>query len=534
MSEEPGTRPAHEGKRSRDEWLDAACVFLLAYGFSSLLPDCFDLFDESLVASVSERLVEGELLYRDIFVYWLPGAFWLQEWIFERAGVSVAALRVPFLLAAGGLAVGVWRLCGGQCGRSTAILAGVATPIVCVPVWWMSSPHWYSTLTAILAAIGLRSCMLPGPRRVHLLLSGGMCGISLLFLQPVGALVSITLGFALVWDRLWLTSAREAAEQLGLLALGALLPVLGVLGYFAWQGALAEMFRDTVLWNFRNFAPTMEAEYGAAIWMPTDAGFRWTRVFLMWVPPLLASAALLLSGARYFTGNPTLEDRWLFVLAVFSGGLLIANAYYPDVVHLAFGAPPAFALLAVLGSRLGGFESSGALKRAGLVLSLFLLLFVARSTYDRKHDQCDAEVATQRGVVTMGAHIAPHFRELFAFLDAELEPGERFYVYPYGPGLNFLSGHLSPAPLEGVMPHEPGYFNDAQLASVTEALKAQQIRLIVVSHLFGPEYLRKHHTEVERYIRGNYRPGPRFGRMQVLVRKGASPLRGTPEDPPRR
>ena len=534
MNEAPSYSPTREGKGGRSVWLDGLLVFVLAYGFLALLPDCFDLFDEALVASISERLLGGEVLYRDLFIYWTPGVFWFQQWVFEIAGVSVAAVRIPFLLCAALISVGVWRLCAGQCARTTAILAGLGTPLVCIPVWWMSSPHWYATLASVLATLGVWGCLAPGPHVVRLLLSGALCGISFLLLQPVGAAISCALGFALVWDRFWLASPREAAQQLGLLALGALLPILGTLGYFTWKAALAAMFYDTFLWNFRNFAPSMEIEYGSAVWMPIDLAFRWTRFFLMGLPPLLALSALWLSGSRYLSGTPDPRDRQLFVLAAFAAALLVSNSYYPDVVHLAFGAPPAFALLGALGSRIGTLESSDSLKRAGAGFFLLFLLFVGSATYERKHTQCDTEVTTRRGIVTMGAQLAPDFEKLFAFLDEELGPQESFYVYPYGPGLNFLSGHPNAVPLEGVIPHKPGYFSESQLASVVAALEEEEIPLVVLSHVFGPDYLYRHRTEVERYIRNNYRHGPRFGQMRVLKRKPETSGRTTSGDPPRR
>ena len=136
----------------RANWLDGLLVFALSCAYLWLLPDSFQFFDEGIVADTAERLYRGEILYRDIFAYWNPGGFWLCAAVFHIAGVSVASLRISLLLFGAAAAVGVWHLARDHCGRPLAILAGLAAPLVCYPIWWMASPHWYSAFTALAAA----------------------------------------------------------------------------------------------------------------------------------------------------------------------------------------------------------------------------------------------------------------------------------------------------------------------------------------------------------------------------------------------
>ena len=106
------------------DWIDALAVLALSLAYLSLLPDCFSVFDEGILAETSARIYGGELLYRDFFGYWNPGGFWLNAALFHVGGVSVQTLRIPLSIMGAVAAVGVWRLARDHSPRIPAVLAG--------------------------------------------------------------------------------------------------------------------------------------------------------------------------------------------------------------------------------------------------------------------------------------------------------------------------------------------------------------------------------------------------------------------------
>jgi len=140
-----------------------------------------------------------------------------------------------------------------------------------------------------------------------------------------------------------------------------------------------------------------------------------------------------------------------------------------------------------------------------LAAALFLFaLFSGASALERLRASCHTPVSTPRGAITANPIVAEHFKATISFVERQMSPEEPFYVYPYGPGYYFLTGHVNATPLEGVAPHMPGFNSDEQLESIISALENKNVRYVLVSFLFGREYLERHDTVLERYIRRHY------------------------------
>jgi len=497
------------GSRSRTErmaWLDALLVLGLSFAFLRLLPDSFSVYDEGTLADTAERVYRGEVLYRDVFAYWNPGGFWLGALLFKLAGVSVQTLRISLAVFGAAAAVGVWRLARDHTGRILAVLAGLCAPLVCYPVWYEASSHWYSTFTGIAAAVALTRCFSGRHMSLAVFTTGVLCAITFIMLQPVGAFLSAAIGIALVWDGAWALAPRAAAKRLALLAFGALVPIAAMYGYFAFKGALGAMLYDTILFNLHNYRSTLHADYGySGPWPRADRPFLLTRKSLMLVPPSAYLLALALAVARYVRGKFVEEDRRLLALAATGAGLLASNYYYPDAVHLAFAAPPAFATLAVLLARLGSTRWGRLPEHAGSTLLLLLLLFAGAGYLRHYRSQYTAEFRTPRGTIAVPPVLVPHFQEVFAYFEGHLPRGNPFYVYPYGAGYNFLFVRPNPTRYAAVFPNVPGLTTEQDLAEVVSALEHKQVRYILVNPiLYGRGFLERNNTILERYIRRYY------------------------------
>jgi hypothetical protein len=504
-------------RRERAVWIEGLLVLGLSLGYLALLPDYFNFFDEGTLADISERVQKGEMLHRDIWSYWNPGGFWLCAALFELFGASVQTLRVSLALFGSLAAVGVWRLARDHAGRILAMPAGLAAPMVCYPIWWMASPHWYSTFTAIAAALALRGCFGDRPSPWATLATGALCGVTYVVLQPVGALLSLAVGLVLVWDRLFTASPAAALRTASVLGLGALGPTLAMYAWFAAHGLLARMWNDTILWSLNHFGPNWKVAYGSGIPLPTAPPFRIVHVMLTIAPPLGYAAAAALTARPYLERRAGIRDRRLLALAGVGAGLLASNYYYPDVVHLAFGAPPAFALLAALASRLPGVRGGRALGRVAPALLLAFVATAGAGAVERQRARGGTRLATPRGEIMTDRGTFEHFSAVFGFLSEQLRPGDEFYVYPYGPGYNFLAGRPNPTPYPMVYPGDPSISTPEQLAEVARALERKRVRFVLVGGLY-PDGLEKLDTSLERYIRSHYRPAHELPRARLWER----------------
>jgi hypothetical protein len=312
-------------------------------------------------------------------------------------------------------------------------------------------------------------------------------------------------GGVLAWDTAWFESKAAAVKRVGVLALGALVPIVSMYAYFAVKGSLGAMVTDTILWNAMHYSPSLKAAYGSiSVLIQADPSYEATRVVLMVLPPLVIAAAFALTISKYLGRNALNDDRRLFALAATGAGFLGGNYYYPDMIHLAFAAAPAFALLAALGSRFSRAYGLRSLTSALAIASLAFVVFTGVESLQRNRSLCSASLSTPRGPIAVNPVVLDEHRAVLAFLSSHLSTGEQFYVYPYGPGYHFLSGHPNAAPLEGVGPHMPDFNTNEQLTKIVSALEKKEVRYVLVSFLFGRKILERHNSLLESYIRSQY------------------------------
>jgi hypothetical protein len=495
--------------------LDALLVFSISMGYLSLLPHCFMVFDEGTMADSSERILLGEVLYRDFFSYWNPGGFWLNASLFRIAGTSVQTLRVSLSILGAIAAVGVWRLTRDHCGRLLAILSGAAVTFVCYPMWWMASSHWYSTFSAIAAAVLLRHCFEDRNTFAAPFTTGTLCGLTFVMLQPVGGFLSIAIFGVLAWDGAFFGSRAAALKRVTIFSLGVLVPIAMMYGYYAARGALDVMLYDTLLWNLEHFSPSLQSGYGdSGAFGPDSLSYEVIRWVLMVLPPFIYLQALTVAGSRYLRRMALREDRLLFALAGVGIGLLASNYYFPDVIHLAFGAPPAFALLSIMLARWGNTRLGRYPAHVITVICLIFIVFAGTFSAKEYRARCPTEIWTPRGAIATATIFEDDYRDLFSFFETHLSPDERFYVYPYGAGYNFLVGRPSAVPIPIVFPSVPTLTSKEELAAVVSALDndrdGNQIRFVLVPFLFRTEFDTSR-TVLERYILRNFeiaREGP--------------------------
>jgi hypothetical protein len=360
-----------------------------------------------------------------------------------------------------------------------------------------------------------------------------LCGVTFVVLQPVGVFSFAAIGASLAWDAAWVVSLTAAMRRMALFALGALLPVAAMYAYFASHGALGAMVYDTFLWNLEQFRPMLRSPYGAVYLLKnTDLAFQIIRTALMVLPPIVYASAVGLTGAAYLRRAFTQQDRRLFALACAGTGLLGSSYYFPDVVHLAFAAPPAFAVLAGLIARLGAMAPRRGLAPGCAVLLSAFVAFAGVGSLARERSRCSAELSTPRGTIAVEPVYRHESEGVFSFLKKHLSENEPFYVYPCVPGYNFLLGFPNPSPYEMGWPR-PGFFREEHLAELVSALDRRQVRYVVVAPLLGRSSLDLSDGPVERYIRSHYRVARRFRLTLIMERddQRAPPRRDSP--PPR-
>ena len=477
-----------------DGWIGCG-VFLLALAFQWPIYDRWlALQDEGYILAIADELNRGRVLYRDVTSDApFPGAFYLVAWWFRLVGASIEHSR---FLAIGGFALysaAIFRISRELLSRGYAL--ALVLLVLCYRVW--AFPHWqiysYSLVSAVFVTMAAALvCVYRRKGGLGFLVLAGLCaGGGIMSKQNYGLAVTGALGLALLIMP-WLSpqgrpswgKALGPGATLGLAALAVVAPCLA---YFAYEGALPDMFEQTWVYPFtlmaeRSFVglpdlwPLFEQDselrrhigsYFPAIlatlwWYPCSDCFVsdmsrgplyqgtifWdvTLKLIYWAPLFVFFLASVLWGKRIISrrmrGEPSGDsDRRLLLLA-FAGGFLLAFNKPRDWVHLMMVYHPVLLLGCVLVSetlrtfpgRLRTFSSALlACVLAGTTLVSLALMWDLRR-------QIDWPLEMPRGGVYADRHNGPIIEEIFDYLARNSPASEPVPVYPVQPMIGFLAG----------------------------------------------------------------------------------------------
>ena len=215
-----------------------------------------NIYDEGLTLAGADRILLGEVPFKDFWHTHPPGYIWLAAGLFRLVGESMMALRLLDALIKVLLALSVW---GWAARLGLPRAAGAA---FVVALLWLEclGIFGYAGVPALLCGLEslafiVRSLEAANSRRAaaDLLGAGLTAGVGALFRLDYALYTAVVAGSTLVlahsmtrgrpaWTRL-----RGALRGLGLFAVGLGVPVLVALGVVVSQGATLSRVYDTLV-----------------------------------------------------------------------------------------------------------------------------------------------------------------------------------------------------------------------------------------------------------------------------------------------
>jgi hypothetical protein len=190
-------------------------------------------WDAAQLLTQSKLLQRGLLLYRDVWEMKPPGVFLYQRAVFGLLGTAPWSLRLSDYVLYVAAGVVFFRLCARE-ARWPLAFAGTA-------IWLFFAHHpafnnqgFYTEEYTSMCAIGAVAAA-AGYARTGQLRWAAASGIAV-----AGAVLFKHPGIACAVPVTMLITARRPLRALPLAALSGALPLLLVIGYFWWHGALAE------------------------------------------------------------------------------------------------------------------------------------------------------------------------------------------------------------------------------------------------------------------------------------------------------
>ncbi len=469
------------------------CLLSLTY-LCAFLRYCSLEPDEGILLQGGQRILEGQVPYRDFFSFYTPGSFYLLAAMFRVFGDSFVVARLSLAITGAVCSVVTYLLARRVCSRSFSVFAAALATIAGVAYRFLVLHNWYSTL---LAGLALYSAvrLLESHNPAWSFATGSFCSLTTMVEQSKGA--GLCLGLALGFGVLWITGKKRLFEksELAGLSLGFLWPLVLVFAYFSTQHSLGIMVEDW-LWPFHHYTSANRVTYGYQNWSDVarhlifHSGPMWARVvktiavspgFLVPALPLVTVGMLVYWVIQGFRGRAPLEigQYYVVICSTLSGLLVSIVMVRADVIHFMYLAPLWYVPLAwILDARDLRAATLRALRPYLVMLiavTFGLMSLAILTTAIGAHNR----VVTRRGVITTAED-----NTVIDYVQAHTAPGDKILVYPYLPLYYYLTGTRSPAPLDYF---QPGMNTPEQAREIVDSLRSQDVKIVV----FEPSFAEK-------------------------------------------
>jgi hypothetical protein len=467
--------------------LIASCAYLYFFRrYTSIEPD------EGIVLQGAQRILRGEMLYRDFFSFFTPGSYYFLAVLSKIFGSSLLVGRSALIFFGGIYSAITYLLARRVCSRGSALFAAGLATVTTLPYRFEVLHNWDSTLWACLALYSAVRWIESNLWK-WAFATGSLAALTFLFEQSKGT--GLVLGLGLGLAAIALSSAQpnfwKGTQFLGLLA-GLAWPFVFTLAYFTTHHCAGLMLADW-FWPLQHYSLANRVPYGYQNWsdgtrhLLFGSGSLTVRLitivaispcFLVPLLPLIAVGLLaywIIQMWRKRAPQP-ISSYYVLVCATLSGLLVSVVIGRADIIHFMY-LQPLFCL--VLGWMIDGRHIPGCTFRrakpifvayvaiAFLLFSIPLLMRALGASH---------KIETRRGVIAV-----PSQDRVVEYLQTHVAAGETILVYPYLPLYYYLTDTYAPGRYEYF---QPGMHTLEQADEMLSDLATKRVRVVLFEASF--------------------------------------------------
>jgi 4-amino-4-deoxy-L-arabinose transferase-like glycosyltransferase len=532
--------PVYVPERSASERRTAALVFLFSVAYLLIFRRYTPIEpDEGIILQGAQRVLRGEVPYRDFFTFLTPGSFYLHALLFKIAGNSFLVARTALAAFGGVFSVIGYLLARRVCSRGIALLAITLATATTLPYRFLVLHNWDSTLFACVTVYcAIRLIEKKDWKWAFWL--GSFAALTILFEQSKGA--GLCLGLLIGFSAVSFVKPPHVLRAIHILAIGigVVWPAMVTLVYFAWQHALQPMFTD-LIWPFLHYSNANRVPYGYQNWSDAErhllfgtgsVGFRALKGVIIspcFIVPLLPLVAVgmfiywMVQARKH--GSSARGAYYLIITGTISGLLLSVVMVRADIIHFMYLLPLFSLPLAWI---LEGRDICGRSSKITHNL-IFAYLVVAFGAFAfpllSRAATAPGRIETRRGVINTAAEDT-----VLPYVEAHVSPDETMLVYPYLPIYYYLTGAINPTRYDFF---QPGMNTSGQSAEILSEMSSGHVRVVLFESSFAEKIPNAWpHTPlsaiaqdpVADYIAKNYRTckllhSPQQWRFLFMVRK---------------
>src|SRR5216684_8220857 len=479
-------------ERSRSERHIALAIFLLSFLYLCILRRYSWIDpDEGIILQGAQRILDGQVLYRDFFSFFTPGSYYLFALVFGVFGDSYLGAHTALAFIGAAFSPITYLLARRVCSRQASLLVTGLMTVTALPWRFVVIHNWDSTSWACLA-LYCAVRLLESPSAKWAFAAATFTSLTALFEQSKGAGLLLGLGTGFLIIVLGSQQSKLFSRaQLIAIALGLCWPFLITAVYFASQHALTTMLASW-FWPLQHYSTANRVPYaydnmtGEARHRIFDAASPGMRLFAMlifsartWVPFMPIVAVALLARLTFLRWRRvSVNPEWAYyvlISATISGLLLSVVIARADYLHFIFLQPIFFLVLAWMmdGRNIRHPFLVRIAPIVGLCLSMSLLAMAAQARFAARGDH---KVITRRGAITMQGP-----GTVIEYVQAHVPAGESILIYPYQSTYYYLTQTYSPTRFEY---YQPGMHTDRQLQEMLADFSAHPTRVVLYEPTF--------------------------------------------------
>ncbi|MGA9193201.1 MAG: glycosyltransferase family 39 protein [Anaerolineales bacterium] len=456
--------------------------------------------DVSVYGYGGQEILRGGLPYKDFWDLKPPGIYYLYAGAFWLMGSDAWSVWYVTVVWTGLLLTGMYFLLKAMIGTSSALPGTlIFLGVILQPGYFQGAgnPEFFGELASI-GALFFSFEYFRSPSKVKLAALGAMLGANGLLKPTSVGTAAICVLVILAYEGLQ-HGVRGAAKALVYLAAPPVMGLALVVGFWSWNGALADLWQATVKYNFALFRPgfTLRGVYGVLRRFATEPPF---------VIPFGLSAGtgifLWRTRRKYVPPKPTHPDPeingfqphwWTYAICITSlpVEMLLISSTGRDYGHYYQTAFPAMCVAASfwLSSRKGELRKAPqSMARTSAFSSLVVgclavwaLAIVGLLRPSLSDLQRFRLAAPSR---------QPVHTDIGSFILANTSPDDTVLVWSISPELNFETGRRSPT--RYIYDHVlllPGFQNASRWHEFLAGLRKNPPALIIADtrHEFAPD-----------------------------------------------
>ena len=442
--------------------------------------------DEGIVLQGAQRIMAGQVPYRDFFTFYTPGSFYFTALLFKIFGDSILTARDALVFFGAVFPVITYALARRTCARWISLLIAILVAIDTAPYRFLVLHNWDSTFWVCLSAYCAVRWLAAKSNSFWAWAAGTLTSFAFLTEQSKGA--GLLLG--LLIGTIVLRAFGRPLRRIGFFVVGALWPIVLILVYFGLQGALGAML-GAWLWPLQHYSEANRVSYGHQNWSDASRAIIFhdgslvirsvkalavSPGFVIPVLPLIAVALLAYWTVQLRQRRDLRSEHYVLLSAIILGLLVSVAGVRADIIHFVYLSPLFYLVLAWILDSTDFYTSLLFRARPYLLACVvasfaFMGLALLSAAVSARY-----EMQTRRGSIRMRA---PDSVLQYALLHTR--PDEKLLVYPYLPLYYYLTATQSSSPYDYF---QPGMSTEAQAQRIIHSIKATSVSTVLLEPNF--------------------------------------------------